>query len=119
MAERKRDADRAFGPLRDLRPAVWDNAFGVYVIEFGPASLLADDNVSRLLQLNRLPSKYELTLVLETNWITDAAIPTLAQLTSVDWMIIQDSAMTEAGIKQLVSLLPETGVRARHAGGGQ
>lgn len=119
LAERKRDADRAFGPLRDLRPAVWDNAFGVYVIEFGPASLLADNNVSRLLQLNQLPSKYELTLVLETIRITDAAIPTLAQLTSVDWMIVQDSAMTEAGIKQLVSLLQETGVRARHAGGGQ
>jgi hypothetical protein len=113
FAERKRDADRAFVPLLDLNPGIWDNAFGVYVIEFHAKSGLSDDNASRLLQLNELPSKYDLTLVLETNKITDVSIPVLAKLISTDLIIAADSGITDSGIAKLDTLLPKTLVPAR------
>ncbi len=38
FAERRHDADRAFIPLLDLNPAIFDNEFGVYIVEFGDHS---------------------------------------------------------------------------------
>ena len=113
FAERRRNADRAFLPLRDLYPEIFDNAFGAYVVEFHARSGLNDDNASRLLQLNELPSKYDLTLVLETNKITDFSIPVLAKLTSTDLIIAADSGITDSGIAKLDTLLPRTRVPAR------
>lgn len=111
--ERSRDADRAFVPLLDLNPGILDNAFGVYIVEFDAKSALTDDNASRLLQLNELPSKYDLTLVIKTNKITDVAIPVLAKLTSADLIVTEDSGMTDSGIAELNTLLPSTRVPAR------
>ena len=113
FAARSRDADRAFVPLLDLNPAILDNAFGVYIVEFNAKSGLTDDNAARLLQLNELPSKYDLTLVIKTNKITDVAIPVLAELTSADLLIAEDSGITDSGIAELDTLLPRTRVPAR------
>lgn len=113
FAERRRDADRAFVPLLDMNPGILDNAFGVYIVEFHAKSGLTDDNASRLLQLNELPSKYDLTLVLNTSKITDVSIPVLAKLTSTDLIIAEDSGITDSGIAELGTLLPKARVPAR------
>ena len=113
FAERRRHAERAFGPLKDLSPLILDNAFGVYMVEFSPSSQLTDDNASRLLQLNELPAKYELTLTLSTMRITDASIPRLSELKSVDQLVVVDSGITDTGIADLEAALPGTYVTLR------
>lgn len=113
FAERKRDADRAFVSLLDLNPRILDNTFGVYIVEFDENSGLADENASRLLQLNELPEKYDLTLVLSTKKISDISIPCLARLTSADLIIVDNSEISDSGITELDTLLANTRVPAR------
>ncbi len=98
LAERRRDADRACCSAARYESRNPRQRFGVYIVEFHDKSGLTDDNASRLLQLNELPSKYDLTLVLNTSKITDVSIPILAKLTSTDLIIAEDSGITDSGI---------------------
>ncbi len=53
-----------------------------------------------------------MTLVLRTKEISDASIPLLARLTSTDLMIVGDSGISDSGIVELETLLPNTRVSA-------
>ncbi|WP_164103829.1 hypothetical protein [Candidatus Laterigemmans baculatus] len=98
--------ERIFMPFAELRAEFLHNGFGVFYLEFREHSLLSDDNVERLLLLNEMPPKYELTLMLETPGVTDKSIDTLAKLTTVDYLFVDKSGMTADGVAKLESLLP-------------
>ncbi|MGB7323631.1 MAG: hypothetical protein WBD31_02080 [Rubripirellula sp.] len=112
----KRDADAkiAFEPLRELRPAVFDNAFGVYVIEFGDASGLSDSTAHKLTALNKLPSEYDLTLVLKTDAITDKSVDILSRLTTTDTIVLDGTGLSDDGIAALDQSLPHGTLSRRH-----
>lgn len=96
----------AIYPLEHLRPEYLHNGFGVYILTFNEASDLRDENASELLTLNRLPSKYDLTLIIETPEITDASIDVLSSLRTVDKLLLQGSALSPDGIDRISLDLP-------------
>lgn len=104
MRENRRVEASVFMMFADLRADVLHNGFGVFFLEFHDQSLLTDANADRLLHLNDIPPKYEITLILNTKYITDASIETLAKLTSADWLVVDRSGLTADGVKQLESL---------------
>lgn len=105
---KKRDADAkiAFEPLLELRPVIFDNTFGVYVIEFGSASALSDLTAHKLMSLNKLPSGYDLTLILRTGAVTDQSISTLSRMNTTDTIVLDGAGLTDAGIAALEQSLP-------------
>jgi hypothetical protein len=107
MKERGEVQDRVFMPFEELRADFLHNGFGVFILEFHDHSLLSDENVERLLLLNDMPPKYELTVMLETQNITDESIETLGKLKSVDSLFVDKSGMTDEGVARLELLLPE------------
>ncbi len=107
FAKRDADAKIAFEPLLELRPTIYDNAFGVYVVEFGDASALSDSTAHKLLSLNKLPAEYDLTLVLKTGALSDKSIPTLSRLKTTDTIVLDGTALTESGIAALFQSLPD------------
>ena len=106
MKERGDVQERVFMPFAELRADFLHNGFGVFILEFHNHSLLSDENVERLLLLNEMPPKYELTLMLETQKVTDKSLDTLAKLTTVDSLFVDKSGMTDDGVAKLESLLP-------------
>lgn len=106
MNERSDVQDQVFMPFAELRADFLQNGFGVFYLEFNDSSLLTDENVERLLLLNEMPQKYELTLMLDTPRITDESIDTLAKLRTVDRLVVGKSGMTTEGVSKLESLLP-------------
>ncbi|WP_164102521.1 hypothetical protein [Candidatus Laterigemmans baculatus] len=104
--EHDRYVDTVFMPFAELRADFLSNGFGVYILEFRPHSDLSDDNVDQLLLLNDLPRKYDLTVLIETEMVTDASVDTLAQLSCVDSLFVDKSGMTPEGVGKLKSLLP-------------
>ena len=110
MKERGEVQDRVFMPFKELQAEFLHNGFGVFILEFHDHSLLSDNNVERLLLLNEMPPKYELTVMLETQNVTDGSIDTLAKLKTVDSLFIDKSGMTNEGVAKLKLLLPENTV---------
>jgi hypothetical protein len=106
MKERGDVQDRVFMPFAELQADFLHNGFGVFILEFHDHSLLSDENVERLLLLNEMPPKYELTLMLETQNVTDESIDTLAMLKTVDSLFVDKSGMTVEGVARLKLLLP-------------
>ncbi|EKK00914.1 hypothetical protein RBSH_03768 [Rhodopirellula baltica SH28] len=106
MQERNRVQDEVFMPFADLQADFLHNGFGVFILEFHKHSLLSDTNANELLLLNQMPPKYELTLVIDTNAITDASIDTFANLTTVDYLIVGDTVLSAEGFANLEQQLP-------------
>ncbi len=102
--------DRVFVPFEELHADFLHNGFGVFILEFPDRSLLSDDNVERLLLLNDMPPKYELTVILETQRITDKSVDTLGKLKSVDSLFVDKSGLTDEGVARLRRLLPSNTV---------
>lgn len=115
FAKRDADAKIAFEPLRELRPVVFDNAFGVYVVEFGDASGLSDSTAHKLTELNKLPSEYDLTLVVKTDAITDKSVDILSRLTTTDTIVLDGTGLSDDGIATLNQSLP-VGTLSRRLG---
>ncbi|KAA1257326.1 hypothetical protein LF1_54750 [Rubripirellula obstinata] len=107
FAQRDADARAAFGPIASLQPEILDNAFGVYIVRFTPDSFLTDRNVSQLLSLNRIPNDSDLTLMIETQSVTDESVTVIRQLTSVDRLHLNRTSISADGIALLVSSLPD------------
>ncbi len=115
---RIRDAKPAFEPLRKLQPVVFSNPapFGRYVmyyVEFAESSNLSDENVSTLESLNNLPQQNELELWIKTERVTDASIPSLLKIRTLDGLDVSHSAISDEGIEELVRGLPDTKVMRR------
>lgn len=106
MAERDRVENDVFMPFADLHADFLHNGFGVYILEFRDHSLLSDTNVGRLLLLNEMPPAYELTLLIDTDAVSDESIDTLAELTTVDYLIVGDSVLSPDGFAELSERLP-------------
>tara|TARA_R110002049_G_scaffold27283_1_gene93846 strand:- start:1759 stop:2214 length:456 start_codon:yes stop_codon:yes gene_type:complete len=107
MRERGVVEEAVFMPFRELRADFLHNGFGVYILEFHDYSLLNDDNATRLLLLNEMPAKYELSLMIETEAVTDSSIDVLSQLQTVDYLYVEKSGLSSDGIMRLQSLLPD------------
>lgn len=110
LQERERDAATVFQSFEELGADLLHNGFGVYVLRIRSDSRLSDNNVNRLLLLNDLPQDYDLTVLIETESVTDASIDTLARLTSVDSLILDKSGLTADGVDSLRSRLPAVSV---------
>jgi hypothetical protein len=117
--ENERWLNKVFVPfkVKDLHADCLHNGFGVFVLEFYPYSDLNDSNCDRLLLLNELPERYDLTVEIKTEHITDGSIVTLARLSRVDYLVVDDSGMTPEGIAKLKSLLPQ-GIVVHNPGKG-
>jgi len=106
IREQNRAHDTVFMPLEDLRGTYLYNGFGANRLEFSDNSLLADDNVERLLLLNEVPQELHLTVTINSQNVTDSSINILAQLKTVDRLVVDKSGLTEDGIRHLTSELP-------------
>jgi hypothetical protein len=115
FARRDADAKIAFDPLRELHPAVFDNAFGVYIVEFDDASGLSDSTAHKLTALNKLPTEYDLTLVLKTDAITDKSVAILSRLTTTDTIVLDGTGLSNDGMAALDESLPD-GTLSRRPG---
>ena len=111
MQERERHVQDSIYPLEHLKPEFLHNGFGVYVLTFRDGSMLTDANAGELLSLNRLPDKYDLTVIIETPSVTDASIEILSQLATVDMMMVEHSGITAEGAHDLGSRLPAGALR--------
>lgn len=107
MREQGKVIDEFIMPFEEMRAVFFYNGFGFFILEFPNNSLLTDENVDRLLRLNGVPDKYDLTLAIETQNVTDASVETLGRLVSVDTLFVEKSAISADGIAKLESLLPE------------
>ena len=106
MNERNRVEDEVFMPFAELQADFLHNGFGVFILEFRDHSLLSDSNIGKLLLLNEMPPEYELTLLIDTDAVTDASIDILASLTTVDYFIVGDSVLSPDGFATLNDRLP-------------
>ncbi|MFG0261466.1 MAG: hypothetical protein ACF788_03660 [Novipirellula sp. JB048] len=115
FAERARHADAAFTPLTDLRIGSLENGFGVYYLCFGDTCLLNDDNIDRIKTINRLPLQYDLTVEIGTKAVTDRSIPVIADLKSIDYLIVGESGISDVGLQRLADRMPGTTVQQRNS----
>ena len=106
MRERGEHELNAIHPLEQLRPEYLHNGFGVYILTFNETSQLRDANATELLTLNRLPSKYDLTLTIATPEITDASVDVLASFKTVDKLHVERSSLSRDAIRRLSRELP-------------
>jgi hypothetical protein len=116
--QRVADAEKAFAPLLQLRPVILSQPFPFwrhcrYVVDFPAESRLADENVSMLKSLNRLPPRNTLDVTIRTPNVTDASIPVLESLGSIDLLSVDESAISEAGEERLREKLKDRFVSLR------
>lgn len=114
---RVRDADSAFKPLASLAPIVLSQPCGTrycrYVLELPAQSGLNDDNAAVLQSLNSLPTPNTLDVTISTERITDASLPVLASLRSVDLLDVTKSGVTDQGISKLQTAMPNVVIPTR------
>ena len=116
--QRVADAEAAFDPLLQLRPVILSQPFPFhrhcrYVVDFPVASKLSDENVSILKSVNRLPPRNELDLTIRTSAVTDASIPVLETLESVDFLMVDESGISDTGKQRLREKLKDRFVSLR------
>ncbi len=114
---RIQDAIPAFEPIEKLQPEFFSQPFGQrycrYLIDFRAESLLSDANVDMLQSLNKLPEQNTLDISIRTARITDASLPVLASLRTLDSLDVTETALTDAGIEKLQSMLPTATIPSR------
>src|SRR5437764_3477465 len=116
--QRIADAEMAFAPILQLRPVILSQPLPFhrhcrYVVDFPAESKLSDENISVLKSLNRLPRRNELDLTIRTPYVTDASIPVLESLESVDLLSVDESAISDAGEDRLREKLKDRFVSLR------
>lgn len=115
---RVRDATPAFEPLTPLNCEILSQPIAFrrhcrYLIEFSSDSSLDDSNAMTLECLNHLPVGNELDVVISTAQVTDAAIPALLLVGSIDILDVTRSGISDAGIERLQQGLSHTEVLKR------
>jgi hypothetical protein len=125
--QRVHEANQAFDTLVPLRMGVLYNPipfnrYCCYLIEFSRETLLSDENVHQLDSLNNLATKNEVDLIIETEQITDLALPALKRIRVLDRLDVTKTRISDEGIAELIEALPQTRVHDRPtaaADGGQ
>jgi hypothetical protein len=117
---RVRDATLAFEPLSPLNPEILSQPIACqryrrYIVEFSAAGRLNDENVSTLESMNELPTENSLDVVISTPEVTDASLPVLLSLRTVDILDVKRTRISDAGIEELRKGLTETTVLRRPA----
>jgi hypothetical protein len=112
------DAEKAFAPLLQLRPVILSQPFPFYrncryVIDFPATSTLSDGNVAILTAVNQLPPRNELDLTISTPAVTDASVPVLEALESVDFLMVDKSGISDTGMQRLREKLKDRFVSLR------
>jgi len=116
--QRYMDADPAFRPILELQPVILSQPIAFcrhcrYVVDFSAESKLSDENISLLESLNRLPSRNVLDVTIRTPNVTDASIPVLENLDSIDMLAVDESAISDAGEQRLRETLEDRFVSLR------
>ena len=75
--------------------------------------MLSDENVSILKSVIRLPPRNELDLTIRTPAVTDASIPVLETLESVDILMVDESGISDTGMQRLREKLKDRLVSLR------
>jgi hypothetical protein len=123
--QRVQDAEAAFGPLLSLEPLILSqpiafHRFCHYIVEFPANGKLSDERVPELRCLNNLPAGEwptgnSLDLVIKSPGVTDRSIVHLKSIQTLTALDITGSSISDAGIAELRSALPNVTVIQRKA----
>ncbi len=123
--QRVQDAEAAFGPLLSLEPLILSQPIAFhrcchYIVEFPANCKLSDARVAELWCLNNLPAgKWpagnDLDLVIKSPRVTDRSIVHLKSIQTLAALDVTGSSITDAGIEELQSALPNVYVIRRKA----
>ncbi len=118
--QRVQDAEAAFGPLLSLEPLILSQPIAFrrcchYIVEFPANCKLSDARVAELRCLNNLPAGNSLDLVIKSPRVTDRSIVHLKSLQTLTVLDVTGSSITDAGIAELQSALPNVTVIQRKA----
>jgi hypothetical protein len=114
---RVRDAEPAFRPIESLGCHILSQPYGSrycrYLVTFPPETLLSDSNAATLSSLNKLPKGNTLDVEIPSDRVTDASIPHVAAIETVDTLDVTESGISNDGIEQLKKRMPATYVLER------
>ena len=115
---RNQEADRAFAPIEKLGLCVFSNPifscrYCTYCIVFEETTRLNDENISQLSTMNELSQENDVMLCINTRNVTDASLPFLKTLSTLDDLDVTATGISHAGLKELASALPDCSVKFR------